>query len=75
MAEQLSRRVQALAFPPEAERHCPACGRFKPQPLAMVRLDAAQYFKNANFARGRDSVARLLEGLQKDRGVNAVELL
>eukprot|EP00969_Alexandrium_andersonii_P197181 8711522-Alexandrium_andersonii.AAC.1 len=41
----------------------------------MVRLDAAQYFKNANLARGRDSVARLLEGLQKDRGVNAVKLL
>eukprot|EP00969_Alexandrium_andersonii_P226413 9998322-Alexandrium_andersonii.AAC.1 len=40
----------------------------------MVRLDAAQYFKNANLARGRDSVAKLLEGLQRDRGVNAVRL-
>eukprot|EP00969_Alexandrium_andersonii_P229178 10121040-Alexandrium_andersonii.AAC.1 len=40
----------------------------------MVRLDAARYFKNANLARGRDSVAKLWAGLQQDRGVNAVRL-
>ena len=39
-----------------------------------MRLDAAQYFKNADVRRGCGAVARLLRYLQETRGANAVEL-
>eukprot|EP00969_Alexandrium_andersonii_P171240 7569577-Alexandrium_andersonii.AAC.1 len=65
----LQQRVAALAFPPEVAQWCP-CGAFRPQPLTLLRVDAAQFFKSANLDRGRANVRPMLARLRSSRGVN-----
>eukprot|EP00969_Alexandrium_andersonii_P047318 2076037-Alexandrium_andersonii.AAC.1 len=45
---------------------CP-CGAFRPQPLMLLRLDAAQFFKSTNPDRGRADVRSMLARLRSSR--------
>eukprot|EP00969_Alexandrium_andersonii_P186589 8244229-Alexandrium_andersonii.AAC.1 len=73
IARTLVERVQALADLPRFRAQCP-CGKGKLCQLAVVRLDAAQYFKNADVGRARKAVRRLLRHLRRSTGCNAVQM-
>eukprot|EP00969_Alexandrium_andersonii_P052976 2327750-Alexandrium_andersonii.AAC.1 len=73
LARTLVQRAGELADVPRFRHVCP-CGRSKPCQLAMVRLDAAQYFKNADVQRARYAVRRLLRLLHRTTGCNAIRI-
>eukprot|EP00969_Alexandrium_andersonii_P371016 15478564-Alexandrium_andersonii.AAC.1 len=52
LAPQLVERTRGLAMPEAFRTRCP-CGRGEPHQLSVVRLDATQYFKNADTRRAQ----------------------
>eukprot|EP00969_Alexandrium_andersonii_P032646 1425467-Alexandrium_andersonii.AAC.1 len=70
LASTLVARMRKLADVPRFRARCP-CGKGKTCQLAMVRLDAAQYFKNADIGRARQAVRALLRRLRKATACNA----
>ena len=73
LAQEARERLGRLQQPAAYRYHCP-CGRWKPSSLQLVRMDAAQYFKNACLPRGIQHVAELLQGITADTGCDAVKL-
>ena len=69
---ELARRVARLACPTATQHHCP-CGRWKQHQCSLVRLDAAQYFKDADLGRALKALRTLVREAAA-RGYNAVSL-
>jgi hypothetical protein len=65
--------TSCLLDSPEHQHQC-VCGKPK-EAISLAKVDASQYFKNADITRGIDRICLLLDRVQNKTGFNAVAIL